>query len=249
MSRVHRWCAGFGERHGEPVVVTLDGPALRLRALDGATAFLTAPFPPSGGEAAPGLDALVSSLLAHRRCAVLLVRRGGYACAVVDLADGRGTVTTSKTGSRYVQSRTAAGGWSQQRFARRREGQARDLVGAVSDVAARILLPALSPARPSGRPPVPLSAGPSGEPAAGPSGEPAAGPSGGPVAGAPCWLVTGGDRPLVDAVLADPRLRPLFALPVGPHLAIGDPRADVVKALPQRLTSARITITDPPGPS
>ena len=35
---------------------------------------------------------------------------------------------TSKVGSRYVQSRTAAGGWSQQRFARRREGQAKELV-------------------------------------------------------------------------------------------------------------------------
>ena len=43
-------------------------------------------------------------------------RRGGYA---VGLASGGG-FTASKVGSRHVQSRTAAGGWSQQRFARRR---------------------------------------------------------------------------------------------------------------------------------
>ena len=46
-----------------------------------------------------------------------------------------GTLLTHKTGSRYVQSRTAAGGWSQQRFARRRSGQADALVGVVAQAA------------------------------------------------------------------------------------------------------------------
>lgn len=72
----------------------------------------------------------------HSPLAVVLVRRGGYA---VGLADGA-AYTASKVGTRHVQSRTAAGGWSQQRFARRRGNQADELVRAVADHAARLLL-------------------------------------------------------------------------------------------------------------
>ena len=66
--------------------------------------------------------------------AVLLVRRGGYAVGVAD----RHTLVAHKVGSRHVQSRTAAGGWSQQRFARRRDNQADALVGAVADHLVRV---------------------------------------------------------------------------------------------------------------
>jgi Actinobacteria/chloroflexi VLRF1 release factor len=66
----------------------------------------------------------------------LLVRRGGFACAVV--VDDR--VTTSRVGSRHVQGRTAAGGWSQQRFARRRAGQVDVLLDSAIETAARVLL-------------------------------------------------------------------------------------------------------------
>jgi Actinobacteria/chloroflexi VLRF1 release factor len=71
----------------------------------------------------------------HSPLAVVLVRRGGYA---VGLARA-GTFTESKVGTRHVQSRTAAGGWSQQRFARRRGNQADELVRAVAEHASRIL--------------------------------------------------------------------------------------------------------------
>ena len=64
----------------------------------------------------------------------MLVRRGGYSVAVVSA----GAVLASKTGTRHVQSRTAAGGWSQQRFARRRANQADALVEAVAEHAGRI---------------------------------------------------------------------------------------------------------------
>ncbi len=66
-----------------------------------------------------------------RRAALLLVRRGGYAVGTADGAD----LDAHKVGTRYVQGRTAAGGWSQQRFARRRAGQAAGLVGAAADAA------------------------------------------------------------------------------------------------------------------
>jgi hypothetical protein len=43
----------------------------------------------------------------------------------------------------YVQSRTAAGGWSQQRYARRRVNQAKAAAESAAEVAARLLLPEL----------------------------------------------------------------------------------------------------------
>jgi hypothetical protein len=72
----------------------------------------------------------------HDPLALVLVRRGGYA---VGLAR-RGALTAHKVGSRYVQSRTAAGGWSQQRFARRRGNQADALVGAVAEHVVRLVV-------------------------------------------------------------------------------------------------------------
>lgn len=67
---------------------------------------------------------------------VVLIRRGGYA---VGLARA-GTLAEAKTGRRHVQGRTAAGGWSQQRFARRRENQTDALVEAVAGHVERILV-------------------------------------------------------------------------------------------------------------
>lgn len=67
---------------------------------------------------------------------VLLVRRGGYAVAV---STATGELLAHKVGTRHVQSRTAAGGWSQQRFARRRANQADALVDGVVGHAADIL--------------------------------------------------------------------------------------------------------------
>jgi hypothetical protein len=74
---------------------------------------------------------------------LLLVRRGGYAVGVA-----RGDrLTAHKVGTRYVQSRTAAGGWSQQRFARRRANQADELVGAAVEHAVRLFGGAGAPDR------------------------------------------------------------------------------------------------------
>ena len=70
------------------------------------------------------------------RLLVVLVRRGGYAVAVVG---DDGSLVRHKVGTRHVQSRTAAGGWSQQRFARRRGNQADALVEAVAGHTARVL--------------------------------------------------------------------------------------------------------------
>lgn len=71
----------------------------------------------------------------HDPLGLVLVRRGGYA---VGLAEA-GRLTAAKVGRRRVQARTAAGGWSQQRYARRRANQADELVEAVAAHAARLL--------------------------------------------------------------------------------------------------------------
>jgi hypothetical protein len=67
-------------------------------------------------------EAMVAHALADRTVGVLLVRLGGYAVGV--FAGSPPELVSSKTGSRLVHGRSAAGGWSQHRFARRRENQA-----------------------------------------------------------------------------------------------------------------------------
>ena len=67
---------------------------------------------------------------------VLLVRLGGYAVGVFS-----GTrLVESKVGARNVHGRNRAGGQSQRRFERRREGQARVATDAAAEVAAKVLL-------------------------------------------------------------------------------------------------------------
>ncbi|PSK62278.1 hypothetical protein B0E53_05808 [Micromonospora sp. MH33] len=58
----------------------------------------------------------------------------------VGVAEGAELVV-SKVDTRYVQGRTAAGGWSQQRFARRRDNQAKAALGDAAELAVRLLLP------------------------------------------------------------------------------------------------------------
>jgi len=146
--RFARWCAGFADRHGGLTGADLDGDAatqtLELAGGDGVTASCHVPFPPLDVPAAStastpqaAVDALAAHALIDRRVGVLLVRRGGYAAGL--FAGTR--LLDHKVGSRYVQGKTKAGGWSQQRYARRREGQAREAYAAAADAAAKILLP------------------------------------------------------------------------------------------------------------
>ena len=137
--RVTGWVAGFSQRHGD-IETSLSPEVVTVRAADGAVAELQVPFPPLAATASDNPD-LIARFVAHataeRIVAVLLVRRGGYAAGVF-----HGTrLVASKVGSRHVQGRSAAGGWSQQRFARRRAGQGKVAMSAAADVAAALLLP------------------------------------------------------------------------------------------------------------
>jgi hypothetical protein len=137
--------AGFLERfaagHGGAVATTVTPQRVEVAAGDGATASILVPFGPLATPAArwTGLAAedLVDHLMLPRTVGLLLVRLGGYSVGIARA----GVILTSSTGSRLVHGRSAAGGQSQQRFARRREGQARVALRAAADTAARVLLP------------------------------------------------------------------------------------------------------------
>ena len=135
--RLARWLTGFEERHGK-ITVSQDGEQVRLSAADGALAVITVPFPPPPvGDST--LDDLVHHVAVERQVGALLVRKGGYA---VGIFAGRELIR-SKVGSSYVQGRTKAGGWSQQRFERRRDNQADKAYQLAADAASAVLLPAV----------------------------------------------------------------------------------------------------------
>jgi Actinobacteria/chloroflexi VLRF1 release factor len=85
--------------------------------------------------------AIAEALAAHARkprtVGVLLVRLGGYAAGV--FTGYPPVLGDAKVGSRLVHGRSAAGGWSQHRFARRREKQVNEALGAAADAAVLIL--------------------------------------------------------------------------------------------------------------
>ncbi|MGY1632660.1 acVLRF1 family peptidyl-tRNA hydrolase [Geodermatophilus sp. SYSU D01186] len=199
--RLGRWLDGVAERHGSFLDVTQDADgAVRVTCADTTTLTLRAPFDWRPGPAL--LSAFTAGVRQPHRAAVLLVRRGRWAVGVFDGA----ALVVSKVDARQVQGRTAAGGWSQQRFARRRGHQTDAVVTAAADTAVRVLLPH--------------------------AGEVAA-------------LFPGGDRGLVDAVLADPRLRALAALRREPALEVGEPTKAVLLATPEQFRAVRVHIVEP----
>src|SRR5580693_10410339 len=144
--RLAGWLESFAQRHGE---VSADaGPDLvTFRATDGAVAQCHVPFPPLAdgppGAAAPGWAQRGEQIAAHARAertvAVLLVRLGGYAAGV--FTGPVPQLAASKVGTRLVHGRSAAGGTSQHRFARRREKQAREALEAAADCAVGVFAP------------------------------------------------------------------------------------------------------------
>jgi hypothetical protein len=127
--RLPRWLENFGARHGS---YTEEG--LTVIGSDGASATL---HEPPGVLPVSALAELIEAARAPRRLGLLLARKGAVA---VGIADGTELVA-SKVDTHYVQGRTAAGGWSQQRFARRRDNQAKAASADGAGIVGRILLP------------------------------------------------------------------------------------------------------------
>lgn len=127
--RLGRWMENFVARHG---AYTERG--LILVAADGASAELN---PPPGVREAETVAELVRLAQQPRRLGLLLARKGAVAVGIADGAE----LVASKVDTHYVQGRTAAGGWSQQRFARRRDNQAKAAAADGAGIVGRILLP------------------------------------------------------------------------------------------------------------
>jgi hypothetical protein len=138
--RLVRWVGGFADRHGE-TQLTIGQDRLLFTAADGATADLDPPFPPlpAGWSISEPLAHLVEHAQRRRIVAVLLVRLGGYAAGVFDGDE----LIASKVGARQVHGRSAAGGWSQHRFARRREGQVKVALETAIVTAVNVVVPLL----------------------------------------------------------------------------------------------------------
>ncbi|MEV4142699.1 acVLRF1 family peptidyl-tRNA hydrolase [Amycolatopsis sp. NPDC049691] len=133
--RLDGFFARFAERHGG-ITATETAPfEVRVTAADGASATATVPFGPL-----PEGSSLAAHALVPRRIALLLVRLGGHSVGIA--RDGR--IEVSRTDRHLVQGRSAAGGWSQQRFARRRAGQARHALQDAAKDAFEVLVPRLS---------------------------------------------------------------------------------------------------------
>lgn len=151
VGRLSGWFARFAERHGGVLDTAVAPERVLARARDGATAAAAVPYPPlrDGEVTTEGLVVapLVEHLLRPRRIGLILVRLGGHSVGVVatgpgvEPETGRSEVLASATGSRYVHGRAAAGGTSQRRFARRREGQARRALETAGAEIERVLLP------------------------------------------------------------------------------------------------------------
>jgi hypothetical protein len=140
--RLARWLDGFDERH-EVRSSRYTADLVTFDAVDGAVAECHPPFPPMGhgGDHDGCVSApLVEHATQLRTVGVLLARLGGHAVGIFNGDE----LLTSKVGSRQVHGRSSAGGWSQQRFARRREGQVNVAGQAAADVAARLLVPWLA---------------------------------------------------------------------------------------------------------
>ncbi len=139
------WIESFAERHGGGLTALAGEDGVTFAAADGATATCQVPFPPLDGvtTAAQDPDALARAIAAHatadRTVGVLLVRLGGYAAGVFTGTEP--VLAASKVGSRLVHGRSAAGGQSQRRFARRRENQAHQALAAAADTAAAVFGP------------------------------------------------------------------------------------------------------------
>ena len=133
--RLGRWLDGVAERHGAFTEVREEDGAVHVSCADSTTLTLRTPFAWTPGPAL--LTSLTTAAREPHRAAVLLVRRGRWAVGVFD----GGELVVSKVDARLVQGRTAAGGTSQQRYARRRGNQTDAVVAHAVETAVRVLLP------------------------------------------------------------------------------------------------------------
>lgn len=139
--RLRGWFDRFAERHGGIDSTWIESGRVEVRAGDDALAAVPVGFgglpEPHGSWPGLAVSGLVEHVCRPRRIGLVLVRLGAHS---VGIARG-GKVERSSTDRPLVQGRTKAGGWSQQRYARRRQKQARHSLDDAADTIARVLVP------------------------------------------------------------------------------------------------------------
>jgi len=135
--RVVGWVNRFAGRNTGVADLVAHPDRLEIVGGDGTTATLQVPFAPMAVGTREPIEALVNHLASVGLLGLILVRGGAHSIGTAK----DGVVLSSSTDRAYLQGRTAAGGWSQQRYARRRGNQ---LAASLADSAAtaeRVLLP------------------------------------------------------------------------------------------------------------
>lgn len=125
-ARISGWLSRFESAHGTTAQKP-DTGLVRLTAADGATVELNSPWPVDH-TAQLTFDELKESASQRKIILSVLIRKSSYAVSLSAGAD----VKAHKIGTRHIHSRTAAGGWSQKRYARRRENQSAEIIEAVA---------------------------------------------------------------------------------------------------------------------
>ncbi len=141
--RLAGWFDRFADRNDGVRATRLGAEEMVVTGGNGTTATAAVPFPPldaAGTHEGPVIGPFVEHANRSRRIGLLLVRLGGHSVGTAE--DGK--VLVSRTDRHLVHGRSAAGGWSQQRFARRREGQARQALRAAAEDALEVLGPRLA---------------------------------------------------------------------------------------------------------
>jgi hypothetical protein len=198
-----------------------------------ATAGADSAADPASPATPADVAAIAAAFAAHARrprtVGVLLVRLGGYAAGV--FTGYPPALQDAKVGSRLVHGRSAAGGWSQHRFARRREKQANEALDAAADAAVLIFGKRDVKGQITAR-----SGGAAANRGAAPVGQP-------PVTRLDA-VVLGGDRRAVAELRDDPRLAPYFTLAAERFLTVPDPKRAVLLETPRLFTAVRIRLTE-----
>ncbi len=223
--RLGRWVDNFALHHGEPETA-LSGDEVTLCSPDGAVAVIRTPYGPiaAGRTVGDPVVAMLEHMAVDRLVGVLLARRGGHAAGIFH----GNRLVRSKVGSSYVQGRTKAGGWSQQRYARRRANQADKAGDRAADDAVKVLVDGLD------------------EVLAGFASEAAeAGRGVAPSRTEMVALRCGGDREMCEKILADPRLTSIAALWQPPIIhQVGEPRLRTLQDFVDQVHAVRIALND-----
>lgn len=136
-SRVVGWVNRFAGRNSGVSDLVAGPNRLEIRAKDGTLAVLEVPFGPMAIGGREPVEALVNHLAGLGLLGLVLVRGGAHSIGTAR----DGVVLSSSTDRAYLQGRTAAGGWSQQRYARRRGNQLTASLADAASTAERVLLP------------------------------------------------------------------------------------------------------------